>query len=65
MVEAEILDGKWKGMRINASSLEFVDETEYLENVSFKLKDVGEIKLKDLPTFSPDERFVRIAENNR
>ncbi len=57
LIEAEILDGPWKGTRVDASSPGF-DTFEELPKATFQLADVGRIQT-DLLISSPDSQFLR------
>jgi len=58
VVEGEILDGPWKGTRVDLSDSGFATFSE-LYDVSFRLHDVGVIRVSEIHTHGPDAQFLR------
>lgn len=58
VVEGEILDGPWKGTRVDLCKPGFATFTE-LYDVSFRLHDVGVIRVPEIHTYGPDAQFLR------
>jgi len=58
LVEAEIIEGQWKGTHVDVNSPGF-DTFEEIPNASFQLADVGRIET-DLLVSSPDPQFLQV-----